>query len=207
MISGDNVLCLHYPGCDLFIEDITHLYDLFSASLDDVIMKLDKVEVKNPGLISHIEKTQIIEFEIIGYRDLDTFSRSCVLLKFEKYSTSLTLSDSSNSLFLGMKPEIDHFIRKKQRILGTSRAVWSAWCIGLALMSVIPTVINALNPFFGKIITISGIFLTAVALYNIWVNYTGYNQIFLLHRSQIPIFFEKHPDHELKISKKDRPGS
>jgi hypothetical protein len=183
VILGDNAVYLQYPGCDLFIEDITYLYDLFCASLDDVTMKLDKFEIKDLNEISHINKTQIAEFEIIGYRDLDTFSRSCVLLKFEKYSTSLTLSDSSNSLFLGMKSEIDHFIRKKQRFFGSSKTVWSAWCIGMALMSVIPTIINAQNPFLGKIISISGIILTAVTLYNIWVNYTNYNQIFLLHLS------------------------
>ena len=189
MILGDNAVSLQYPGCDLFIEDIKYLYDLFCASLDDVTMKLDKFEIKDLNEISYINKTQIAEFEIIGYRDLDTFSRSCVLLKFEKYSTTLTLSDSSNSLFLGMKSKIDHFIRKKQRIFGTSRAVWSAWCIGLALMSVIPTIINTFNPLWGKIITIIGILLTAIALYNIWVNYTKYNQIFLLHRSELPNIF------------------
>ena len=190
MISGDNVLYLHYPGCDLFIEDLSHLFNLFSA-LDDVAMKLDKAEIKSIDDIALIAKKQVADFEIIGYRDQDAFSRSYVLLKFEKYSTSLTVSDCSNAQFLEIKARIDQFIRKKQRFFGTSKKVWTAWCIGLALMSVIPTIINAFNPLWGKIITIAGILLTAVALYNIWVNYTSYNQIFLLHRYEIPSFLKK----------------
>ena len=202
MIPGDNVLCLQYPGYDLFIEDITTLYRLFSTSLGDVTMKLDKVEVKNIDGLSRIDKTQITEFEIIGYMDQDVFSRSYVLLKFQKYSTSLILSEGSDPLFLDVKARIDQVIRKKQRILGTSRSVWSVWCIGLASMSVIPSIINAFNPLVGKIITIIGISLTAFALYSIWVNYTSYNQIYLLHRSELPVFFtKKNPDHTKKFSK------
>jgi hypothetical protein len=194
MKRGPYVEEKQYPGCDLYLEDIEKIYEIFTSETqsDHVHITADNFELENFKEFLDIKKESINQLEIQTVLE----GGNVIVIQFNNTGTALFFNDET--IILGMITRIERIINIRKRFFGDKKTVLTTFLISLITVFGSLIFLWKLNMLFS--IFISVFFLVILLLSSNEIVRGKYSHIHLVHRSINPGFFTKYRDWIIAFS-------